>query len=287
MSTSTIVIGVLAALCVAMLCTTFAWTSKWLAARYAKSLEQLSGERLADLLLFVDGKILALIAAVLALCAPLVVWLISQSATAALLAAGIAFALPHGVWFGLRRYRHSRLGKQLPESIAALAAALRGGLSLPQAVALVAAHQPRPIATEFALLIRKQRLGVPIARALDDFASRVPQRESLMLAAIIRLSDRLGGGMAAPLERLAAAARRHDALREKLHALTSQARLQGWVLAALPIALMALFFLTDDRVARLALHTHAGWAILGIVTVMECIGLWFMHRIVAAAAGGM
>lgn len=287
MSTATIVIGVLAALCVAMLGTTFAWTSKWLAARYAKSLEQLSGERLADLLYFVDGKILALIAAVLALCAPIVVWLISQSATASLLATGIAFALPHGVWFGLRRYRHGRLGKQLPESIAALAAALRGGLSLPQAVALVAAHQPRPIATEFALLVRKQRLGVPIARALDDFASRVPQRESLMLAAIIRLSDRLGGGMAAPLERLAAAARRHNALREKLHALTSQARLQGWVLAALPIALMALFFLTDDRVARLALHTHAGWAILGIVAVMECIGLWFMHRIVAAAAGGM
>ena len=287
MNTSTIVIGVLAALCVAMLCTTFAWTSKWVAERYAQSLEQLSGERLADLLYFIDGKILALIAAVLALSAPLVVWFITQSATAALLATGIAFALPHSVWFGLRRFRYGRLGKQLPESIAALAAALRGGMSLPQSVALVAAHQPRPIATEFTLLVRKQRLGVPIARALDDFAARVPQRESLMLAAIIRLSDRLGGGMAAPLERLAAAARRHDALREKLHALTSQARLQGWVLAALPIALLALFFLTDDRVARLALHTHAGWAILAAVAVMELIGLWFMHRIVAAAAGGI
>jgi tight adherence protein B len=121
----------------------------------------------------------------------------------------------------------------------AIAAGLRGGLSLWQALELVPRHQPRPVAQEFALVLRQQRLGLPLEEALQGLAARTGLHDVRMLVATLGIARDLGGGLAEVLERLAESVRRRVAMEDRIEALTAQGRMQGAIVGALPVLVAA------------------------------------------------
>ena len=102
----------------------------------------------------------------------------------------------------MRRRRLRALQRQLPDAIAAIAAALRGGGGLWQALESVPRHQPKPVSQELALVLRQHRLGMPLDEALQGFASRSGLHDIRMLVATLAIARDLGGGLAEVLERL-------------------------------------------------------------------------------------
>ena len=206
-------------------------------------------------------------------------WLTGQ-ALAALAALVVVGALP-GLMLGLlQRQRLRRLSAQLPDAVMLIAGALRAGSSLPQAISQAARELPSPSSREFDLVIREQRLGVGLDASMSSLERRAPLEEVTLFAAAVRISQDTGGNLAETLERLADTLRRKAALEGRIEALTAQGRLQGWVMALLPLAVAAALFAIEPQAMRPLVTTWHGWGVCVLVLVLEVLGLQVIRRIV-------
>ncbi len=192
----------------------------------------------------------------------------------------VAGALPTAglAWF--RRRRLARLTQQLPDAVMLIAGSLRVGSSLPQALAQAARELPAPAGQEFGLAVREQRLGVSLEESMAHLERRVPLPEMALFAAAVRIAQETGGNLAETLERLADTLRRKLAVEGKIDALTAQGRLQGWVMALMPIAIAGVLFVIEPHAMRPLVTTWQGWAVCLGVLGLEAMGLYFIRRIV-------
>lgn len=234
---------------------------------------------LKDLLLFIDGRALA----VLGFCASSILvgfgLLVAGPMVSVLLGIG-GFLAPWGI---VHRYRSRRIGafdRQLVDTLQGLANALRAGLNLQQALESLAREAPAPMCQELGFVVKELKVGVPLEAALTNLGARVASDELALTVASTNTARQLGGNMAEMFETIAGTIRERFRLEGKIDALTSQGKLQGWVVAALPLALGAtMHHLRPDLVDPMLAHPF-GWGLVGLVIVMEAVGLFFIRRIV-------
>jgi tight adherence protein B len=238
------------------------------------------GRGLQHSFLYLDTvRLFRLNLAVLAAAAGGVAWLTGEPLVA-LLALALLGSAPSLALAWLRRRRLSRLVIQLPEAAMLIAGALRSGGSLSQAIAQAARELPSPAGRELDLVMREQRLGVSMDQAMAHLERRAPIEEVTLFAAAVRISQETGGNLAETLERLAESLRRKSAIEGKIDALTAQGRLQGWVMALLPLAVGAVLFAIEPDAMQPLFATWQGWVVCAVIVVMEALGLYFIRRIV-------
>ena len=206
-------------------------------------------------------------------------WLTGQplAALVALVAVGAVPGLALGL---MRRHRLHRLSAQLPDAVMLVAGALRAGSSLPQAISQAARELPSPAGREFDLVIREQRLGVGLDASMSHLERRARLEEVTLFSAAVRISQETGGNLAETLERLADTLRRKAALEGRIDALTAQGRLQGWVMALLPLAVAGALFAIEPQAMRPLVTTWQGWGVCALVLALEALGLHVIRRIV-------
>ena len=160
-----------------------------------------------------------------------------------------------------------------------LAALLRAGLTLGEALDEWADRAPESLTAPLERLRRRLRLG---ASAEEVLRSLVPElgEEGPVVAALVTVHVRLGGNAAALLEEAATAAEDRRAATESATAAASGARLSGRMVASLPFALLLL-----SPASRAPLFDAAGLALLAVGIVLGVMGLWWMGRIVPRPEG--
>jgi tight adherence protein B len=200
---------------------------------------------------------------------------------AVLLAVGVVGAVPSVALAWIRHRRLKRLTAQWPDAVMLVAGALRAGSSLAQSVGQAAREMSSPAGRELDLVVREQRLGVGLDASMSRLERRAPLDGVVLFAAAVRIAQDAGGNLAETLERLADTLRRKAALEGRIDALTAQGRLQGWVMAALPLAVGAALFAIEPDAMRPLVTTWQGWTVCAAVVVLEGIGLHFIRRIVA------
>ncbi|MFF7687172.1 type II secretion system F family protein [Streptomyces syringium] len=129
------------------------------------------------------------------------------------------------------------------------------------------------------------RFGGDVPEALRKVA-RQPGAEGLNgVAACWQVSVDGGAGLAAGLERVAAALGAERDQREDLHAQLAGTRSTGVMLAVLPVLALLMGSALGAAPLRVLLHTSAGLGCLTLGGVLECAGLAWTARIVRAAGG--
>lgn len=190
--------------------------------------------------------------------------------------------------FAVVRYRTVKRVKavryQLPGVIELIATSLRSGVSIRSAFLQVTRQSQRPIQPELAILERMQRIGIPLDAALSEWAKRMPLDELKLLAFTVGVSTASGGNLSDSLDRLATAWRQHLILEEKVDALTAQGRLQAWVMAALPFILAFALLVLDPKSMQSLWTTTAGNVVVGVVFVLELVGLLWIRRLIRVEA---
>jgi tight adherence protein B len=269
-----------AALAAAALVYALGHTATSQAARYEIELTRLSQRDFAQLFLFVEPKSLVRMSAAVFAVVLGVVWATSGSVAMASVAALATWVLPFVLVRWLRARRNRLILKQLPDALDAWSMSLRSGMALNQAIAQLANQQPAPIGQEFALVNREQKLGRPLDEAMQSLAVRVPLREAELLVTTVRIARETGGGLAESLDRLADSVRRKLTMEGKIRALTAQGKIQGIVVAALPVVVLLSLHWLQPETMRLMWSTPIGWATAGVIVVLEIVGFLLIRRIV-------
>jgi tight adherence protein B len=165
----------------------------------------------------------------------------------------------------IRRYRSrkrfaNRRDEQLADAIGALTAAVRSGMSVPQAIAYALREAGPPVRDDLARVVAGIEVGVPLGEAIDAWAERSRSPDVQLVAGALDLHRRSGGDLPAVLDQVAATIRERVAVGREVRALTAQARLSGWILGVLPVGFFAFLWLTSRRDIEGALGTPAGLA---------------------------
>jgi len=247
--------------------------------RYRHAFGQRVTSRLGESFLFPDPELVWL--ANLGMCGVLAagVFIISASLLAAALTALAAAAVPHQIVACLRRRRIRRFEAQLPDFIQMLAGALRAGAGLHSALRQLAPQSPDPLAQELGLMLQQQRMGMPWDAALAGLRERMQGEGAALMVSALSIAARSGGALAQTLEGVSATLRARLRTEGRIDALTSQGRLQAWLMSGMPAALGLALYLLDPQAMNPLWTTPEGWAVLALLLVLQVAGIMLVRRI--------
>jgi tight adherence protein B len=182
-----------------------------------------------------------------------------------------------GAW--LVRRRDGRLAaRQLPVVVEILAAHVRAGRSLRQALADAAVDLPEPAAARVAAAAARTALGAPAADALGALGDGA---DVAYLAAAVRLHTRSGGDLALLLERTAELLHERAAQRHAAEVATAQARATGRIVTAMPALGVAALYGADRSGFDLLVRSPLGWLALLVSAGLAALGHLLIVRISA------
>jgi tight adherence protein B len=183
----------------------------------------------------------------------------------------------------VRFFKARRLKKfnvQLVDSLQAMSNAFKAGLSFPQAMEHVTIDGKAPLAQEFGLFIREIKLGVQLDEALQNLANRVRCEDLDLVVTSTIIARQLGGNMAEMFDTIAATIRERFRLEGKIRALTAQGKLQGWVVASMPLVLgLVLNYIRPDLMEPMFDHWF-GYMLVLVIAFFELLGIFFIRKIV-------
>jgi tight adherence protein B len=248
--------------------------------KYRSSFTERAQFQAQEFFLFVDPrKLFVANIAVMAL-GGILVWSITGAALIAIPVFFLLAGLPRLIYAWLRKRRLSRFEQQLPDALMMIAGALRAGLGINSAMAQLVAEAQPPLAQEFSLMLREQRLGVTLEQSLSNLSRRIPTATTTLVVSAMRIANETGGGLAETLERTSQTIRSRLQMEGKIGALTAQGKLQAWVVGALPLLLMVILNKMEPEAMGHLWHTREGWATLVVIGFFECMGIYVIRRIV-------
>jgi tight adherence protein B len=202
--------------------------------------------------------------------------LAAMAATACLTAPVVA--LHHA-----RHRRALRRDRQLPDALEAMAAAVRTGSSLRQALEEVAATAGEPLGDELRTLDRAVARGAPLAEAARTWTTSTTSRAVQLASAALIVGARAGGPVARALDAVATTLRDREAAAAEVRSLATQARASAGVMTIAPLAFALVALVTDSRGAAFLLRSGPGLGCLAAGLALDLIGAAWMARITAVA----
>ncbi|HLO94147.1 MAG TPA: type II secretion system F family protein [Burkholderiaceae bacterium] len=248
--------------------------------RYQQLFTERANVRLRELFLFIDPQRLFVLNLVLILLLGGASWATTGNPLLAVGVAAIAAMAPRLVLKWLRKRRMDQMEQQLPDALQMLAGGMKAGVSLSQAIQQLVREAQPPLSQEFDLLLREQRLGVSMDQALENLHLRVPLQSMTLTVSAMRIAGETGGQLAETLERAAQTLRQKLAMEGKIRALTSQGKLQAWVVGALPLMLMLVLSRMEPVAMGMMFNSRIGWATLVLIGILEFFGVLLIRKIV-------
>jgi len=250
-------------------------------ARYRAGFTERTKFQVQEFFLFIDARKLFVANLSVMLLGAIVIWFVTGSF---LIAIPVFFALgmmPRVLYSLMRKRRLRNFEEQLPDALMMLSGGLRAGAGMSMALAQMTAEAPVPLKQEFTLLLREQRLGVPLNQSLQNLVRRVPTQTTELVVSAMQIAAETGGGLAETLERTAQTVRSRIQMEGKIAALTAQGKLQAWVVGLLPVLLMLVLNKMEPEAMGMLWHTRVGWATLAVLAILEFLGVHVIRKIVA------
>lgn len=194
---------------------------------------------------------------------------------------GVIAAMGPIMW--ARRKKQQRVRKfeeQFPDALDMLTSALRSGLAWTGAIQVVADECPDPVAKEFRVLFEENRLGLDMREVMKRLAERVDSNELRLFVTAVVLQRETGGNLAEILEGTAAVIRERFRILGDVRSMTAQARLSGFILFVLPIAMAGFIMFSAPTYLQGLVTDPLGRYLIGGAITLQIVGFLIIRRIV-------
>jgi len=199
-------------------------------------------------------------------------------------AAGLAFAggfgLPRWALGFLKKRREAKFLAALPDAVDVIVRGIKAGLPLFESIKVVAADAPEPLRGEFLQIIETQAIGMPLGEACSRLYDRMPLPEANFFGIVISIQQKSGGNLSEALGNLSKVLRDRKKMKEKIQAMSMEAKASAGIIGSLPPIVMFLVYLTTPGYISL-LWTHpTGQLMLVGCVVWMAIGIMVMKKMI-------
>jgi tight adherence protein B len=177
--------------------------------------------------------------------------------------------------------RLHRMIEQLPPLLDHTVRSLKSGRTLADAVLGAIDAADDPLKRAMGRIQRNVQMGVSLPESAHDFAEFYDQDELRLLALGLKVNHRYGGNASELLENLIKMIREREQGARQLKAMTGETRMTAYVLAGLPIAMVAYFMTVNPGYLMNMWNDGSGRYMLFGALAMEVAGsltMWRMLR---------
>jgi tight adherence protein B len=150
--------------------------------------------------------------------------------------------------------------ERFADAVGALAAAVRSGASLTQAVRYATTEAAPPVRDDLTRIVAQLDTGIALEQALRSWPDVRPSANVELVVGALELHRRSGGDLPAVLDQVVGAIRDRVSITREVRSLTAQARMSAWILGCLPVGFFAFLWLTSRRDIEGAMSTPVGIA---------------------------
>lgn len=190
----------------------------------------------------------------------------------------IGFILPEIIIKKLEQARKKQFRNQLVDALMTMSSSFKGGLSLLQSMEVLIEEMPPPLSQEFSLVLRENKVGVPLEESLKRLNNRVQLEELELMVSSILVARETGGDLTKVFTRLANTMRDKRKLQEQITTLTLQGRIQGLVMSILPIAFILWVITINRHHFDIMLSSETGRMLLFIAAFLQVTGMVLINR---------
>ena len=190
------------------------------------------------------------------------------------------FGLPRWVLGMLVSGRQKKFANQLADAIDVIVRGVKSGLPLGQCLRIIAAESPEPLRAEFQHLVDAQTMGVPLEQSMQRMFDRMPLPEVNFFSIVLVIQQKTGGNLSESLGNLSSVLRSRKLMKEKVKALSAEAKASAMIIGALPFVVMGTVYVTKpDYIMILFTHPTGNLILLG-AAIMMTSGILIMRNMV-------
>jgi tight adherence protein B len=194
---------------------------------------------------------------------------------AGLAAAAIPFA---HVWWK-RKKRFDAFLELLPDALDLMSRGLSAGHAFSEALHMVSAEMPDPIAAEFRKTYEEQNLGLSLKLALENLIHRIPLLDLRMVVTAVLIQRETGGNLAEILEKVAYTIRERFRIMGDLKTLTTSSRMSAWLLCGLPIGVAFAITVLNPEYMSILWKDPRGHYLIATAVFMQLTGMLIVRKI--------
>ncbi|MEZ5937205.1 MAG: type II secretion system F family protein [Hyphomonadaceae bacterium] len=176
--------------------------------------------------------------------------------------------------------RQKKFMLQFADAIDVIVRGVKSGLPLNECLKVIARESPQPLAAEFDQVCDALSMGVSLDGALAKMYQRTPIQEVNFFNIVLAIQQKAGGNLSEALGNLSTVLRSRKLLREKIKALSSEAKASAMIIGALPVIVMLLVYLTTPDYITQLFITQTGHFILLIAAALMGIGIYIMRSMI-------
>ncbi|MBL4869502.1 MAG: type II secretion system F family protein [Robiginitomaculum sp.] len=201
-----------------------------------------------------------------------------------LISIGIGFALGFGVprWFlnMIITRRQKKFTALFADAMDIIVRGVRTGLPLGDCLRMIAHETPEPIQSEFRLLVEAESVGVPIEICIEKMFERMPLAEVNFFGTVLNIQRSTGGNLGESLDNLSTVLRERKLLREKIKAMSAEAKTSAIIIGVLPPGVMLMVSMSSPDYMMDLYTTKTGQTNLMISAVMMILGIVVMRKMI-------
>lgn len=169
---------------------------------------------------------------------------------------------------------------QMVDITYAMKNSLKAGMTLQQAMTLIATEFTPPAADEFRIALREIQLGASIEEALKHMDERLNNADFRLMVNAIEILRQTGGNMVETFENITETLKSRKRVEGKIKTLTAQGRMQAIILCAMPFFMAGMLYFMNRPYIEPLFTTVLGNVLLTIVLLLVSTGWIIIQKII-------
>lgn len=192
----------------------------------------------------------------------------------------LGFGMPRFILNSAIARRQKKFTSHFADAMDIIVRGVRTGLPLGDCLKIIAHESPAPLGAEFRRVVEGESIGIPLEVCLEQMYERMPISEVNFFATVLNIQKTTGGNLGESLANLASVLRGRKLLREKIKALSAEAKMSAIIIGVLPVAVGALVtVIAPDYMVELY-TTPTGHRNLMIGAGMMVFGTLMMRKMI-------
>ncbi|MDY0870767.1 type II secretion system F family protein [Dongia rigui] len=180
----------------------------------------------------------------------------------------------------LIKRRRQKFTAYFADAIDVIVRGVRSGLTVGECLNIVSRELPPPVGPEFTLVNEGVKLGMTMAEVLQRMSDRLPTAEVRFFTIVLITQQSTGGNLAETLSKLSDVLRQRKRMRDKVTAMSSEAKASAAIIGSLPFILSGALAVLQPEIISLLFTTDIGNLWIGIGIVMMLIGSLVMRQMI-------
>lgn len=184
-------------------------------------------------------------------------------------------------WLGmLRTRRQKKFTANFADALDIIVRGVKSGLPLNECLKIIAREGEQPVKREFEILVEGIAVGVDVEEGMRRMLRRMPLPELSFLSTVLAIQSKAGGNLAEALQNLSGVLRARKMMREKVGALSSEAKASAMIIGSLPPGVGVLVSIMSPSYMEPMIGTSLGQMMLLGGAVWMGIGILVMRGMI-------